>query len=55
MSDKAKYVVVSKFAHFKAGEVIELAVPCPSAAHAHVKLYVEPEKPKARAKSKKAD
>ena len=48
MSDKAKYVVVSKFAHFKVGEVVELAVPCPSAAHAHVKLYVEPEKPKTK-------
>ena len=47
MSDKkvetAKYVVVSKFAGFKVGQVLDLAVPCPSAAHAHVKPYKEPE------------
>ncbi len=43
MSDKAEYVVIKDFAHFKVGQVVELAVPCPSAAQAHVKLYVEPE------------
>lgn len=51
MSDKAKYIVVSKFAQFKVGEVIELAVPCPSAADCHVKLHVE-DKPKPKAKQK---
>lgn len=43
MSDTAKYVVISKFAKFKVGQVVELSVPCPSAAHAHVKLHVEQE------------
>ena len=38
---KVKYVVVSKFAHFKVGQVIELDEVCPSAAQAHVKRHVE--------------
>ena len=38
---KVKYVVVSKFAHFKVGQVVELDEECPSAAQAHVKRHVE--------------
>lgn len=41
MSETAKYVVTSKFAHFKVGQVVELSVPCPSAAQAHVRLHVK--------------
>lgn len=50
---KAKYVVVTKFAHFSVGEVLELTVPCPSAAEAHVKLYVEPKVDKEESTPKK--
>lgn len=46
MSDTAKYTVITKFAHFKVGQVVELSVPCPSAAEAHVKLHVEAEEAK---------
>ena len=53
MSDKAKYLVITKFAHFKVGEVLELSVPCPSAAQAHVKPYTEPKAEQEDAKSKK--
>ncbi len=39
----SKYVVTSKFAHFKVGQVIELDDSVPSAAQAHVKRHIEPE------------
>jgi hypothetical protein len=51
---KVKYVVTSKFAHFKVGQVIELDEVCPAGAHAHVKRHVEA-KPKRKAATKKAD
>lgn len=38
---KVKYTVLTNFAHFKAGQVIELDKVCPSAAQPHVKLHVE--------------
>ncbi len=39
----SKYVVTSKFAHFKVGQVIELDDSVPSAAQAHVKRHIESE------------
>lgn len=43
MSDKIKYIVTSKFAHFSVGQIIHLDAECPAAAKAHVRPFVEGE------------
>ncbi len=47
---KSKYVVVTKFAHFKVGQTIELDKECPAAAIAHVRPFVEGENDSSEAK-----
>lgn len=48
--ETAEYSVLSKFAKYKAGEIITLAVPCPDAARAHVRLYLGEPKPESELK-----
>lgn len=54
MSDKIKYVVLTKFANFKVGEVIELDKECPAAAQAHVRVFVEGENDSKEKKNQEA-